>query len=121
MKAIAEIEVHALGVGASQRDDVAEAVRILRASGLQLRVHSMGTEIAGELSRVLEAVRAVHDGLHERGAPRITSSLKLETRLDDDVELEGSALLIEASRPDTSEASAFADTLPGASRSEEVE
>ena len=45
MKAIAEVEVQALGVGVSQREEVAEAIRVLEEFGLKSRVNSLGTEV----------------------------------------------------------------------------
>ena len=45
-------------------------------------MHSYGTNVEGEWDDVLAAVKRCHEDLHEMGAVRITSHMKLGTRTD---------------------------------------
>ena len=63
---------------------VAEAVRVVRASGLPNETNAMFTNIEGEWDDVFAAVKRCHEVVHEMGAPRITTSLKIGTRTDRD-------------------------------------
>ena len=88
MKTIAEIEVIPLGEGVSMREEVMHARRILEESGLHPQVHALGTEVEGDMEKVLVAVKAIHEQLHACGATRLATQIKLSTRLDKDVSLE---------------------------------
>ena len=95
MIAIAEIDVQPIGSGVSIRDQVAAAVEKLRQAGLKIRIHSLGTEVEGELSQVLEAVNSIHRDLHEAGVERLITNLKVETRTDHSVEIEDAVRVVE--------------------------
>jgi uncharacterized protein (TIGR00106 family) len=92
MKAAAEVQVIPLGVGVSVRKEVARAHQLLEESGLKVRLHAFGTNVEGELSEILAAVQRVHQVLHEEGVRRISTNLKLGTRLDKEPTLEGKLL-----------------------------
>lgn len=82
MFVIADLCVVPMGVGVSVSSYVAEAEKILAGRGLSPRVHAYGTNLEGEWGDVMDAVREVHERLHEMGAPRITSNMRFGTRTD---------------------------------------
>jgi uncharacterized protein (TIGR00106 family) len=82
MKATAELQVIPLGEGVSVRQQIVRVLEVLKDYELLLETHATGTDIEGELDVILEAVRRVHEVLHEEGGVRLVSFLKLETRTD---------------------------------------
>jgi uncharacterized protein (TIGR00106 family) len=82
MKVIADLCVVPLGVGVSLGSYIAECERILTRAGLKVQLHAYGTNIEGEWDEVLAAVKECHQSLHAAGVPRISSSLRLGTRID---------------------------------------
>ena len=79
---IVEVSFVPLGVGTSLSRYVAEAVKLIRESGLPHEFHSMGTNIEGEWDEVIALVRRCQDRLFEMGAPRLSTSLKVSERRD---------------------------------------
>lgn len=71
-----------VGVGVSLSEYIVECQRVLKEAGLKHELHAYGTIIEGEWDAVFSAVRACHEAVHEKGAPRITSTLKVGTRVD---------------------------------------
>lgn len=61
---------------------IAECQRILQRAGLNHQLHAYGTNIEGEWEEVMAAIKACHRRVHEMGAPRINSTVKLGTRVD---------------------------------------
>lgn len=88
MKVIADLCVIPLGVGLSVSAYVAECERVLVEAGLTHKLHAYGTNIEGEWDVVMAAVKACHERVHAMGAERISTSLKLGTRLDRDQSLQ---------------------------------
>lgn len=82
MKAIAEIQVVPIGVGVSVRKEVKRAHELLAQSGLEVQLHSYGTNVQGELSQIFQAVENVHETLHREGTIRLMTSIKIGTRSD---------------------------------------
>lgn len=68
-----------LGVGEDVADYVADAVRIVRASGLPSRTDAMFTTIEGEWDEVMAVVREACEAVAAR-APRVSVSLKADIR-----------------------------------------
>jgi uncharacterized protein (TIGR00106 family) len=89
MKATAEIQVIPLGVGVSVRAEVQRAHELLVESGLKVELHAFGTNVEGDLADVLAAVQRVHETLHAEGVPRLSSAVKIGTRLDKETTLAG--------------------------------
>lgn len=89
MKATAEVQVVPVGAGVSVRAEVQRAHEILRESRLHVELHGNGTNMEGELADILEAVRRIHETLHEEGTIRIVSFLKIGTRTDKEPSLAG--------------------------------
>lgn len=82
MKVIVDLCVVPVGVGVSLSPYIAECQRVLEAAGLKTSLHAYGTNIEGEWDQVMAAVKACHEAVHAMGAPRITTTLKLGTRVD---------------------------------------
>ncbi len=82
MKAIVDLTVIPLGVGVSLSSYVAACERVLAEAGLKTQLHANGTNIEGEWDAVFAAVKRCHEVLHEMGAPRISSNIRLGTRVD---------------------------------------
>jgi uncharacterized protein (TIGR00106 family) len=70
-----------LGVGDSVGDLVAEAVRVVRASGLPNRTDAMFTLVEGEWDEVMAVVKQAVDVVAAR-APRVSLVLKADLRED---------------------------------------
>ena len=82
MHVLADISIIPLGVGVSLSPYIAACERVIREAGLDPKLHAFGTEVEGEWSVVMTAVRRCHDVVHEMGAPRVSSTVKLSTRVD---------------------------------------
>lgn len=82
MHVIMDIMVSPSGVGISVSPYVAHCQKVFQEAGLNHQMHSYGTNVEGEWDDVMAAVRRCHDDLHAMGAVRITSHMKLGTRVD---------------------------------------
>jgi uncharacterized protein (TIGR00106 family) len=89
MKALAEIQVLPLGVGVSVRKEVMRAHELIRRGRLVVQLHAYGTNVEGDLSEVLDAIRRVHETLHAEGVVRLVTNVKIGTRTDKDATLAG--------------------------------
>ena len=82
MNVIVDLCVIPLGVGVSVGEYIAECQRILEQAGVTYVLHAYGTNIEGDWDTVFAAVKECHRRVHEMGAPRITTTLKVGTRID---------------------------------------
>ncbi len=82
MKVIIDLSVVPMGVGVSVSTYVAACERVLQEAGLEIQLHANGTNIEGEWDEVFAAIRRCHEAVHEMGAPRIATTIKLGTRTD---------------------------------------
>ena len=76
---IAAFSITPLGVGESVGELVAEAVGIVRASGLANETNAMFTNIEGSWDEVMGVIKACVDKVGEQ-APRVSVVLKLDVR-----------------------------------------
>lgn len=88
MKVLVDLCVVPLGVGTSLSPYIAACQRVLTEAGLTISLHSYGTNIEGEWDEVFAAVKRCHEVVHEMGAPRITTTMKLGTRTDREQSME---------------------------------
>ena len=81
---MADFSIVPMGVGTSVSSYVAACDAILKDPLLNLttQLHSYGTNVHGHWHNVFEALRRCHMTMHEMGAPRVSSSLRLGTRTD---------------------------------------
>ena len=84
MKVIADICLIPIGVGVSLSPYVKEAYNALKKSGLPCTLGPYGTVIEGEYEEVTGAIKAAMEAVHEKGAPRITMTIKMGSRVDKD-------------------------------------
>lgn len=82
MKVIADLCVVPIGVGVSVSKHVAACERVLKEAGLKINLHAYGTNIEGEWDEVFAAIKRCHEVVHEMGSPRISTTLKVGTRVD---------------------------------------
>ena len=82
MKATAELQVVPIGSGVSVRKEITRVVEMLQEHGFLVETHASGTNIEGDLEEILDAVRQIHQTMHQEGSIRLVSYLKLETRND---------------------------------------
>ncbi len=82
MKVTIDLSVVPIGVGVSLSPYVAACERVLQEAGLSHTLHAFGTNVEGEWDEVFAAVKRCHEAVHQLGAPRVTSSLRIGTRTD---------------------------------------
>jgi uncharacterized protein (TIGR00106 family) len=76
---IVAFSVTPLGVGEEVADYVADAVRVVRASGLPNRTDAMFTSVEGEWDEVMAVVKEAVEAVAAR-APRVSMTLKADIR-----------------------------------------
>jgi uncharacterized protein (TIGR00106 family) len=76
---IAAFSITPLGVGDSVSASVAEAVRVVRESGLPNETNAMFTNVEGEWNEVMALIKACVDKVAE-AAPRVSVVIKLDHR-----------------------------------------
>jgi len=82
MRVTVEICLVPMGTESSVSEYIAACVRVLEQAGLDPQVHAYGTDVEGEWDTVFDAVRRCHEAVHEMGAPRIFTTLKVGSRTD---------------------------------------
>lgn len=82
MNVIADIAIIPLGVGLSLSRYVAACEQVLADAGLEPRLHPNGTNVEGDWDTVMAALHRCHETLHEMGAPRVSTNVRLGTRTD---------------------------------------
>ncbi len=82
MKVIIDLCVVPVGVGVSVSRHVAACQQVLEDAGLSHSMHAYGTNIEGEWDGVFAAVKRCHEVVHQMGTPRISTSIKVGTRID---------------------------------------
>ncbi len=93
---IAEVTVVPLGTGSPSLSlYVAEAMKALEGSGIRYTLTPMGTVLEGTLEEVLEVVRMLHRLPLNRGAPRVSTRLVIDERVDKEATAEGKVKSVE--------------------------
>lgn len=92
---IAAFSISPGGVGESVGDYVAEAVRVVRASGLPNSTSSMFTEVEGSWDEIAALIGRCIDRMEEMGAPRVGVVLKVDHRPGHDGALDGKVESVE--------------------------
>ena len=77
-----DLSIIPLGVGVSLSRYVAACERVITDAGLEPRLHAFGTNVEGDWDEVLAAVKRCHEVMHEMGAPRVSTTMRLGTRVD---------------------------------------
>ena len=82
MNVIVDLCVVPLGVGVSVSSYIAICERVIQQFGLTHHLHAYGTNIEGDWDDVMACIKECHEAVHQEGVPRITSTIKLGTRVD---------------------------------------
>jgi uncharacterized protein (TIGR00106 family) len=82
MNLILDLCIVPIGVGVSLSPYVAACEKVLAEARLKTVLHAYGTNIEGEWDNVFAAVKRCHEVVHEMGAPRVSTIIKLGTRTD---------------------------------------
>ena len=98
MKVIADLCIVPIGIGVSVSREVAACQKVLEEAGLKIRLHAYGTNVEGEWDSVFAAVRRCHEVVHEMGAPRISTTIKLGTRTDREQTMDDKVRSVEEKR-----------------------
>lgn len=89
MKVVADICVTPLTGRVSVREEVALAHALLVETGCTVMLHGYGTNIEGDIDVVLGAIKRIHQELHARGVARLSTAIKLGSRIDKEQTIEG--------------------------------
>lgn len=82
MQVMVDICVIPIGEGVSVSRYVAACQKVFQAAGLNHQMHAYGTNVEGEWDAVFAAVKQCHEVVHQLGAARVSSSLRVGTRTD---------------------------------------
>jgi uncharacterized protein (TIGR00106 family) len=82
MHVMIDLCVVPIGVGVSVSEYIAACQGIIEDAGLDSQLHPYGTVIEGEWDVVMAVVKGCHERVHEMGAPRVFTVLKVGTRTD---------------------------------------
>ncbi len=82
MNVMVDLCVVPLGVGVSVSEYIVECERLIRDAGLNAQLHPYGTVIEGEWDAVMDIVKQCHEKVHAMGAHRISTSMRVGTRVD---------------------------------------
>ncbi len=82
MKVMVDLCVIPIGVGVSLSEYIVACQKIIREAGLTHEMHAYGTNVEGEWDEVFAVIKRCHETVHAMGAPRITTTIKVGTRVD---------------------------------------
>ncbi len=82
MQVTADITVVPLGVGDSLSPYVAACEDLLAEAGTHTLIHAHGTNVDGELDAILNAVKDCQTKMHEMGAPRVETQIRIFSSQD---------------------------------------
>ena len=71
-----------IGVETSLSPYIKECIKIIEDSGLTYQLGPNGTAIEGDWEDVFNCVKICHEKIHKKGAPRIYTTIKVNTRID---------------------------------------
>jgi uncharacterized protein (TIGR00106 family) len=75
---------------------VAACEGVLAETGLHYELHANGTNLEGEWDAVMDAIKRCHEALHEMGVPRISTLVKIGTRIDRDQKMDEKVASVKA-------------------------
>jgi len=101
MKVLIDLCVVPLGVGVSVSKYVAVCEKIISDAGLKSNLHANGTNIEGDWDDVFAAIKRCHEVIHEMDAPRIFTSLRVNTRIDKEQSLQDKIDSVKTKRGDS--------------------
>jgi uncharacterized protein (TIGR00106 family) len=96
MKVLVDLCVVPLGTGVSVSSYVAICQELIKEAGLKYTLHANGTNIEGEWDEVFAVIKRCHEVIHAMDAPRIFTSLRINTRIDRQQSLQGKVNSVQA-------------------------
>ncbi|SDE95315.1 MTH1187 family thiamine-binding protein [Sporomusa acidovorans] len=89
--AVVEVTIAPLGTGTpSVSQYVAGCHRVLaKASDVKYQLTPMSTIIEGDLDRILEVIRQMHESPFAAGAQRVSTSIRIDDRRDKELTMAG--------------------------------
>jgi len=96
--AVAEVSVMPVGTRSpSLSEYVAGCITLLEsAEGVTYQLNPMGTVIEGDLNRVLEIIRKMHEHPFTRGVERVVTTVRIDDRRDKPLTMAGKVAAVEA-------------------------
>lgn len=82
MKVMVDFCLIPIGVGVSLSEYIVACQKLLDERGFRTELHAFGTLVEGEWDAVFDAIRDCHALVHDMGCPRVTTTLKVGTRVD---------------------------------------
>jgi len=96
---VAVVEVSVVPVGTpspSLSEYVAGCVAVLKdAEGVSYQLNPMGTVIEGDLERVLEVIRRMHEHPFTKGVKRVVTTIRIDDRRDRTLTMAGKVSAVE--------------------------
>ena len=81
--AILEISIVPIGFrGSSLSSYVADCLRVLKKEKVHYELTAMGTNIEGDLKKLIRIALKMHEVPFRKGAPRVLTTLKIDDRRD---------------------------------------
>jgi uncharacterized protein (TIGR00106 family) len=81
--ATAEVQIVPVGTGGSSMGDyLAESVKAARERGLSPKVGATGTVLEGDVAKLLDGARAMHEAAFRRGLQRVVTTITIDDRRD---------------------------------------
>ena len=80
--AIMEISVVPLGKGPSLSSFVADCIRALKEEKVPYELTAMGTNVEGDLKKLIRIALKMHQVPFKKGAQRVVTTIKLDDRRD---------------------------------------
>ena len=71
-----------IGVGTSLSPYIKECIEVIKNEKLTYELGANGTAIEGDWDDVFNCVKMCHEKIHQKGAPRIYTTTKVNTRID---------------------------------------
>jgi uncharacterized protein (TIGR00106 family) len=88
--AIVEISVIPLGTKTpSVSKYVAEALKVLEKEDIKYELTSMGTIVEGDLDKILDLVKKMHETIFDKEVQRVVTIIKINDRRDKPLSMEG--------------------------------
>ena len=81
--AILEISIVPIGIrGSSLSSYVADCLRVLKKEKAHYELTAMGTNVEGDLKKLIRIALKMHEVPFRKGAPRVLTTLKIDDRRD---------------------------------------
>ena len=81
--AILEISIVPIGIrGSSLSSYVADCLRVLKKEKVHYELTAMGTNVEGDLKKLIRIALKMHEVPFKKGAPRVSTTLKIDDRRD---------------------------------------